>query len=104
MTQSRHLLGLATLLFALATTSTPANARDIDIGKLSYEDVKAFCSDARNVKYLEGMGVYGCKWIGDAGSFAVICDKTGCLYSTPVQRQVVRRRNVLRDIARGRLR
>ena len=103
MTRFTRFVLASALSFVVGLSSAPSQARDIDLGKISADEVKAFCNDIRKAKYLESLGVYGCKWIRDSGSFALICDSNGCLYTTPARRLIIRRRNPLRDIARGKL-
>jgi len=93
-------LSVTFFLIITAMSSTPADAREI--GRYTEAEVKAFCQNIRNAAYLESMGVYGCRWIRDVGSYGVLCDKNGCFYSTPARRQVRGSGSALRDIARNR--
>lgn len=98
-----RLIGASALGLTLIATSGAASARDIQLGRYTLGEIKAFCSDMRNVQYLESQGIYGCSWIGDSGMSALLCSNHGCVYTSAAHRQVVKRRSALRDIARGRL-
>jgi hypothetical protein len=89
-----------TCLLAAISTVNPGAAQAREIGRYTEAEVKAFCQNIRNAQYLESLGVYGCKWIRDVGSYGVLCDRNGCYYSTSARPQVRGSSNTLRDIRR----
>ena len=84
-------------------TSSPAQAKDTDIGHHNSGAVSSFCADTPGGTFLEGRGIYGCKWVRDNGAYAVICDQESCFYTTPYRRQTRPSRTGLADVASGRL-
>ena len=46
-------------------TSSPAQAKDTDIGHHNSGAVSSFCADTQGGTFLEGSGIYGCKWVRD---------------------------------------
>ena len=94
----RLLRPLACTFLLAAFSLSPGAAQARELGRYTEAEVKAFCQNIRNAQYLESLGIYGCRWIRDVGSSAVLCDRNGCYYSTSVRPQVRGRMNRLREI------
>ena len=92
-----------TMALGVGMTSSPAQAKDTDIGHHNSGAVSSFCADTQGGSFLEGSGIYGCKWVRDNGAYAVICDQESCFYTTPYRRQTRPSRTGLADVASGRL-
>jgi hypothetical protein len=80
------------ILAALALTSIglagqPANAKDVDKGKLSTTKVESICTDKGGTYFKNPDGSnYGCGYKGGGG---ILCDKdTGCLETTREQEPI----------------
>ena len=57
-----------TMALGVGMTSSPAQAKDTDIGHHNSGAVSSFCADTQGGTFLEGSGIYGCKWVRDNGA------------------------------------
>lgn len=101
--KTKSLITVCAIVLGLGMVGSPAHAKDTDIGHHSSGAVSSFCADTQGGTFLEGSGIYGCKWVRDNGAYAVICDQESCFYTTPYRRETRGGRTGLADVASGRL-